>query len=530
MVQDCYTFRIRIANPDNVQVEILDPDNNPLGQPSGKFDYSGRTRTFIQELHHAAREGKLTGLDVQELGQRLFVTLFDEVLRRDFFGLYERVRRENAFLRLELDVDERQLPEVAALPWEFMCVPSDANYGTTWLATAPNLVFSRRRALWIEPKPIQLGISERLRIALAVAAPDSLGPVKYERIWETLRELASDQVERIELLELVNPATPRTIDAALEREPHIFHFIGHARLKDKNRRDTGQVALVDDKLNTPMWVGAEHFSELFTRYRPGVVVLQACEGAALSSSEAFVGVASQVIQQNIPVVVAMQYRVSNSTARRFTLEFYRRLSNNDPVDKAVQEGRRRIALEPISYTTHDFATPVLFMRVRLGHLFQRLTIDVIPEVTDYAKGPDKGKRAVKPPPKSLKAIENPYVVGSPAHPPMFFGRTELLESLQKTFESTRPYTQVIYLFGMSRIGKTSVLHQLHRQSSGKCLYAFVDLQVAALEGTEGLLYYIARAIADALKYGSEAKDVAEPERIDFAGQGGRSLFPTLRTL
>ncbi|MCP4375903.1 MAG: CHAT domain-containing protein, partial [bacterium] len=117
-------------------------------------------------------------------------------------------------------------------------------------------------------------------------------------------------------------------------------------------------------------VSADDFSELFTRHQPGVVVLQSCEGGTLSASKAFVGIASQIVQQNIPVVVAMQYQVSNSSATRFAQEFYKRLAEHDPVDLAVQEGRRQIALGPAGYNRRDFATPNLFMRVRDGHLFQ----------------------------------------------------------------------------------------------------------------------------------------------------------------
>jgi formylglycine-generating enzyme required for sulfatase activity len=120
-----------------------------------------------------------------------------------------------------------------------------------------------------------------------------------------------------------------------------------------------------------MWVDADYFSELFNQHRPGVVMLQACEGGMLSASQAFVGVASRVVQQNIPVVVAMQYEVTNSTACRFSRRFYQQLVQGDPVDIAAQYGRRAIALGPTQYQKRDFATPVIFMRVQDGYLFKR---------------------------------------------------------------------------------------------------------------------------------------------------------------
>ncbi|WP_202895356.1 CHAT domain-containing protein [Iningainema tapete] len=303
------------------------------------------------------------------LGEALFDMLFDDVLLHDFVVFYnEVVQAKQQLLRVELDIDERIMPEVAALPWEFMCVPQRANLGTIWIATVPQLVFSRRRSQWIPAKPIQLNKNEKLRIALVVSAPANLGSVDYQPVETALEKLAAE-AQQVELLPVVNPANPETIDAVLTKKPHIFHFIGHGCLKNENNQQVGKIALVED-WGDAMWVDADYFGELFNQHRPGVVMLQACEGAMLSASQAFVGVASSVVQQNIPVVVAMQYEVSNSTASRFARRFYAQLAQDDPVDIAAQYGRRTIALNATQYRKRDFATPVIFMRVPDGYLFK----------------------------------------------------------------------------------------------------------------------------------------------------------------
>ncbi len=372
MNKSYYTYRIRISNLDTIHVEKRDSESNVMGEPTGKFRYE-ENKADIQKLQAAAREGTLLELGVRELGKLLFDTLLDEKLRYDFFTLYEYIRREKALLRIELDVDERHYPDVAAWPWECMFVPEEAGYGTIWLGTDPNIIFSRRRALWRVPEPIRLAQGERLRIAVVVSEPvptDNLGKVAYKAVWNALQDLANNQPDRIELLPLVQDATTAKIDDVLEQAPHILHFMGHARLQNEQQQDMGEVALVDDITREVRWANASLFGSLFGRHTPGIVLLHACEGAALSETKAFVGVASQVVQQNIPVVAAMQYPVSNATAQRFALEFYERLSKDEPVDKAVQEGRRRIALTTW-YKSLDFATPVLFMRTPDGHLFER---------------------------------------------------------------------------------------------------------------------------------------------------------------
>ncbi len=366
-----YTYRVRVANPERVQVEKRNLQGDSLGEPNGAFGYKGPLRHKIDDLVRAAQSGALRGSRIKELGEALFQALFDDGLCHDFVAFYEQVVHvEDKLLRVELDIDEQELPEVAALPWEFMRLPTSANLGTIWLGTAPDLIFSRRRAHWFVPKRIRLEPDERLRIALAVAAPSDLGPVAYEEIWEALEKLAQEQVDRIELMELVNPATSEAIDEVLAQKPHIFHFIGHGRLLEGGKRHKGKLALVSN-LGKTEWVEADYFSDRLNQHRPGIVFLQACEGGRLSASQAFVGVASQVVQQNIPVVVAMQYPVSNSTANRFAQRFYQRLAEDTPVDQAVQDGRYRIILGPKRYGARDFATPVLFMRAPDGHLFQR---------------------------------------------------------------------------------------------------------------------------------------------------------------
>ncbi|HSH04867.1 MAG TPA: CHAT domain-containing protein [Anaerolineae bacterium] len=358
-----YTFRVRIANRNRVVAEKLDLKGG-VEEEVGKFRYD-MYGTDIEALSEKGRQGELSAAEVKKLGELLFQVLFDDVVRTRFKDLYEKaVHTEKKVLRLELEIDERELAAVAAWPWEFLRLPSHLNEGTMWLGTTPNIVFSRYR-VGRKPDSIILAEGEKLRIALVVAAPSDLGSVEYEKVKFVLDKLMEAEGGTIEFLPVVLSATPKKIDDILRQEPHIFHFIGHGQAKDE-----GKIALVDDLFGGAMWYGAERFSELFNRHRPGVVMLQACEGGQLDASKAFVGVASRIVQQQIPVVVAMQYEVSNSTAARFAVNFYEHLAQGQPVDKAAQEGRRAIALGPKGYDSIDFGTPVLFMRVDNGQLFR----------------------------------------------------------------------------------------------------------------------------------------------------------------
>ncbi|NER05534.1 MAG: CHAT domain-containing protein, partial [Okeania sp. SIO3C4] len=293
MPKSYYIYRICLKNNHHVEIEKYDDAKKSLGRPSGGFCYQEKQQE-IQQLLEVASNHQLTEEQTCQLGEALFNSLFDSTLGQDFINFYFQVVQEKEQnLRIELDIDEQEMPEIAALPWEFLCLPEKANQGTIWLATDPNLVFSRRRALWNPAKPIQLAEGEKLRIALAISAPENEGHVEYAEVQEYLEELTKEQSEEIELLPIINPATKIEIDRVLEKKPHIFHFIGHGRFEDEAGKIGGQIALGTKRGKKVLakWVNAKLFAGLFARHRPGIVVLQACEGGKQSASEAFRGVA-----------------------------------------------------------------------------------------------------------------------------------------------------------------------------------------------------------------------------------------------
>jgi len=375
------TYRIQVVSRERVRVDKRNSQNQSISdEPPRNLRYQEKIE-LITGLVKKARDNQLNKAEpIKELGEALFDLLFDDAGARDFINFYDEVvQQKKQFLRVELDIDEEIMPELAALPWEFMSLPARFNR-EIWLATDPHVIFSRHRALLTEPVVIQLGKDEKLRIALVVSAPPGM-EFDYQPVVEVLQTLVKEQADLIELLPVLEQADRKSINEILALKPHIFHFIGHGQLEDEQGREVGQLALVDRQLEDAEWIDANEFSRLFAQHRPGIVVLQACEGGALSASQAFAGVASRVVQQNISVVVAMQYLVRINIANKFTCRFYERLAEGYPVDIAAQQGRLAIALEPPHYKRRDFVTPVIFMRGQDGYLFQRSEVDNEPEAS-----------------------------------------------------------------------------------------------------------------------------------------------------
>lgn len=375
---ESYTYRVTVINEQTVRIELSDPQNAPVEAGQGALRYTDARRQQIEQLVDTAVHNPLTQSQIETLGAALFDALFDPVLRQNLVGHYnDVVHGQKKLMRLELDVDESTLPHLAALPWELMRLPPQANLGVLWLASAPDFIFSRRRHQWFIPKPIQLQKNEKLKIALAVAAPGDLPPVDVGPVQTALQKLAARPDSQFELLPPLLNADALQIDALLAQEPHILHFIGYGRIHQDGPTRKHQVAFVDDLLGDADWVDADLFSDLLNRRRPPVLLLQACRHPQTASAQAFAGVAVQAAAQNVPVVVATQYQMGGETAVRFALRFYQQLAEGDPVDRAAQAARRELALRA-QYKTADFASPLLYMRVRDGRLFHRKLTDDAP--------------------------------------------------------------------------------------------------------------------------------------------------------
>ena len=86
-----YTYRIRVANLERVQIEQLDLNNQSLGNPSGQLRFEQR-KEEINSLIENIREREFSDPNlVRLLGEALFEVIFDDVLRQSFINFYDRI-------------------------------------------------------------------------------------------------------------------------------------------------------------------------------------------------------------------------------------------------------------------------------------------------------------------------------------------------------------------------------------------------------------------------------------------------------
>lgn len=440
-----HRYRVKLVNPGNkIEIEIY----NPLGEniESPKVDsVLSQVPPKIAKLVKKARDTRtpLKIHEIKELGELLYEILFPETVDNIFRKLLLDTDPNETILHLELCLDD--VPYISALPWEFMRAPQTTRWTADNLGTHPNVVLSRRRPLWVPPSSVIL--DDFLRILLIVSKPkdQKLGEVVYKEVEEALLKLVTlDSLPSKLSLEVLDEATAKLISNKLENyRPHIIHFIGHGRLHQKK----AQLALVNDFGGTD-WRSDEQISELLQGYEPRIMFLQACESAKQSSVDALVGVASQIIQRRVPIVIAMQYQVPNFVAVTLVEEFYCRLAKLEPVDTSLQKSR--FHLRNKFPGKHYFAIPVLFMGINDGQIFNQLAPHEEAASPVISAGQPPFSSTIMPPPDP---------------PDLYVGRQTDIDILID--ELTHEEGRIVAICGTSGVGKSTLAKKLAKELHDK---------------------------------------------------------------
>jgi hypothetical protein len=100
---------------------------------------------------------------------------------------------------------------------------------------------------------------------------------------------------------------------------------------------------------------------------------------------------------------------------------------------------------------------------------------------------------------SKDAVKNPYIFDRPIEDnKMFFGREDVFEFVRHNLIG-QYQDNVIVLYGEQRMGKTSVLKQMHHYLDYSHLCVYIDLERIEIVGIGNLLWQVADAIRRALQ-------------------------------
>ena len=348
-----------LSSGDNYTARIV---QSPGGEANVSFELPF-SEIEVMEFMMGMREpkrGPAETVKAKEFGGALFTAIFGDtgmwgVLRSSI----EKTDSQGKGLRIRLRLSE--VPELSELPWEYLFNQQENAFYT--LSTETPIIRYLDMPKSIEP----LGVEMPLKILVVIASPTDQAPLDVDAEWDKVNESLKALIdEGTVVVEKLENATLSALQSKLARDQYnVLHFIGHGEF-DKST-DQG-VLLLENADGTANPVSAESLAVILKDHDPmRIAVLNACEGGRTSSDDTFAGSAQTLVQQGIPGVVAMQFKVSDTAAITFSSKFYEMISLGYPIDSSVTEARKGIyALG----NNVEWGTPVLYMRSPDGKIFK----------------------------------------------------------------------------------------------------------------------------------------------------------------
>lgn len=342
-------FRVRVkGSGESVAIEMIALPTHLSVQESWQMEWrSSLSRTDSQSRHLRWYEEDAVVGSIKELGQHIFKAVFVGKILSLYDSKLQSARQAGKNLRVKLHVEP---PELAVLPWEFLY---DVHRNDYLFLQGISLV----RIVDVDAPIPPLTVKRPLRILGMAVAPHDLPPLGIELEQKEIERALSDLRINSSIDWVWIPGTRDKLDEAMTKGAwHAFHFIGHGSFsKDDN---TGMLALSSEDGKVDWLTAAELARILVKQQSLRAIVLNACEGAMGSTQDLFSSMAVTLMKQNIPAVLAMQYRISDNAAIEFARNFYKALAERQSLAAAVATSRRKMA----KGKSIEWGIPVLYMR------------------------------------------------------------------------------------------------------------------------------------------------------------------------
>lgn len=262
-------------------------------------------------------------------------------------------------VRLRIIVQDEML---AGVVWEA------AKARDKWLALRPQTPVVRYVPA---PRPTPaLSVRGPLRMLVLVGAGGEAGlsSLDYGHERDQLNVALQPLVEAksLELHWAEGAVTRQALQDTLRRfQPHVLHYIGHGTYDPATRE--GYLFLARPKPEggiTYYQLSTTDLALLLDGSPIRFAFLNACQ-----TGQTISGMAGSLVRAVLPAALGMRTDIPDQAASAFAGAFYRALADGWPVDAAVVEGRRLLAMQH-GTNASTWATPVLYMRSVDGVLFE----------------------------------------------------------------------------------------------------------------------------------------------------------------
>ena len=274
-------------------------------------------------------------------------------------------------LRLRLRIEPLEL---SALPWEYTYLQrtTGEKVENDFLVLQPKVSITRYETIGATLEP--LADREKIQIVVALAAPLDQPELNLDADEDAIKTALQALEEKAPNVK-TNVLEHTTRDDLLKSTTgaDIFQFGGHGVFEgseltaDGKLLMKGKILLENENENSDPFDSAQ-LAAILGKAGVRLVLLGACNSAARDTGGAWSGVAPALTRQNIPAVVAMQYKVRDKNAAPFLAYVYLRILGGYSIDEAVAEGRLALYTQS-GLEDRDWGVPVIYLRNQDGVLF-----------------------------------------------------------------------------------------------------------------------------------------------------------------
>ncbi|MEK7683932.1 MAG: CHAT domain-containing protein, partial [Verrucomicrobiota bacterium] len=434
-------------------------------------------------------------------GKKLFEAVFKE--REALERLLEFRKNEDDSRLLTISTEH---PAILVLPWELLHDPAPGG-GFLFMET-PRISIRRRVAGATGGRgSFKIAAKDSLRLLFVVSRPDDAGFLDPRAdslpVLDAIDEHAPGRV----ICEFLRPPTLDALIARLEDKTKppvdIVRFDGHgvfdrdgglperAAKRDGDRFPFDEITVKektattapDSPANTGYllfeqpdgksdFVSAERLGANLHRHKVALVILSACQSAAVEKQDAAAeadaakkpamgSVAARLTTTGIPSVLAMSHSVLVATTRTLFGEFYKELAQHKGIGEALDNARRYLANHPekfevqrgperVKLKLYDWFLPALYQPGADGPLLKERAVGTRSTASQISVKVRDGVESVPTAPRT----------NLPQAPEAgFFGRKRALWEIERWFAGP---TRRITLTGFGGQGKTALAQEAGR--------------------------------------------------------------------
>lgn len=311
-------------------------------------------RQRIDKALRRARAERPPAAELTTFGQQLF----QFCIRDDLARLYHRL--PSSLVRVHIHSNR---PDLQALPWEYFQEPAQPpgpKRDRAVVRIVPTIGLDA-----IVPGPLPASI----RVLFVSADPLDQEALSWPQVKASIERAFAARVPGSFQVTAVEGASQESLtDAVAAQDFEIFHFSGHGEVI----AGKGHLVLLDRRTKTSVRVSADSLAVMLGGKNIQLAVLSACETATGDFASGFAVIAETLVRAGIPAVVANQFPVPDKTVATFVGALYRELVRSGDIDRAMSEGRVKLANDPAlqGATVLEWGIPTLYRRLFASQLFR----------------------------------------------------------------------------------------------------------------------------------------------------------------